>query len=113
MASAGASGNVTVEDQRSYKKIETLRGKYPTEIHSILSEVCGEQTVDRSTVCGERTVDRSTVCGEQTVDRSTVLRWAARFREGHVTMNDDHKSGRPKTSTYERIVKLVADFSYT
>jgi hypothetical protein len=47
MASAGASGTVTVEDQRSYIKIETLRGKRPTEIHSALPEVCGEQTVDR------------------------------------------------------------------
>ena len=50
MASAGASGTVTVEDQRSYIKIETLRGKNPIEIHSALREVCCEQTVDRSTV---------------------------------------------------------------
>ena len=63
---------MTVEDQKSYIKIETLRGKNPTEIHSVLHEVCGEETVDHSTVCGEETVDRSTVCGEETVDRSTV-----------------------------------------
>ena len=35
MASAGASGTVTGEDQRSYIKIETLRGKTPTEIAAI------------------------------------------------------------------------------
>jgi len=35
MASAGASGTVTGEDQRSYNKIETLRGKTPTEIVAI------------------------------------------------------------------------------
>jgi len=35
MASAGASGTVTGEDQRSYIKIETLRGKTPTEIVAI------------------------------------------------------------------------------
>jgi len=35
MASAGASDNVTGEDQRSYIKIETLRGKPPTEIVAI------------------------------------------------------------------------------
>jgi hypothetical protein len=46
MASAGASGTVTVEDQRSYIKIEALRGKTTTEFHSALLEVCGEQTVD-------------------------------------------------------------------
>ena len=88
MASAGASCTVTVEDQRSYIKIETLRGKNPTEIHSALREVCGEHTVDRS----------------------TVSRWAIHFREGHVTINDDPRPGRPKTSTDERSVELVADF---
>ena len=88
MAPAGASGTVTVEDQKSYIKIETLRGKNPTEIHSALREVCGEQTVERS----------------------TVSRWATRFREGRVTLNDHPKPGRPKTSTDERSVKLVADF---
>jgi hypothetical protein len=36
MASAGASGTVAVDDERSYSKIETLRGKTPTEIHIVL-----------------------------------------------------------------------------
>jgi hypothetical protein len=114
---------MTVEDQCSYIKIETLRGKNPTEIHSELREicgeqtvdlstvcgeqtvdrntVCGEQTVDRSTVCGEQTVDRSTVCGEQTVDLTTVCRWATRFRERRVTINDDQMPGELETSTDE------------
>ena len=87
MASAGASGTVTVEDQRSYIKIETLLGKNPAEIHSALREVCGEQTVDRS----------------------TISRWATRFREGRVSINDDPRPGRPKTLTDEGSVKLVAD----
>ena len=86
--SAGASGTVTVEDQRLYIKTETLRGKNPTEIHSALREVCGEETVDSSTV---------SCC-------------ASRFREGHVTINDDPRPGRPKTSTVERSMKLVVDF---
>ena len=46
--STGASGTVTVEDQRLYIKTETLRGKNPTEIHSPLREVCGEERVDSS-----------------------------------------------------------------
>ena len=50
MEPAGVSGTVTISDQRSYIKIKTLRGKNPTEIHSALSEVCGEFTVDHSTV---------------------------------------------------------------
>ena len=44
------SGSVTISDQRSYIKIETLRGKNPAEIHGALSEVRGEFTVDDSTV---------------------------------------------------------------
>jgi hypothetical protein len=88
MASAGALSTVAVEDQRSYIKIETLRGKNPTEIHSALCEVCSEQTVDHSTVSG----------------------WATRFCEGRVTINYDQKPGRLKTSTDEQSVKLVADF---
>ena len=75
MASAGASGTVTVEDQRSYIKIETLCGKNTTEIHNALREVCGEQTVERS----------------------TVSHWATRFREGRV-----HKR-RPKARKAENI----------
>jgi hypothetical protein len=72
MASAGASGTVTAEDERSSIKLHTLRDKNLTGIRIALREVCGVQTVDRSTVCGEQTVDCSTVCGEQTVDCSTV-----------------------------------------
>jgi len=87
-ASAGASGTVTVEDQRLYIKTETLRGKNPTEIHSALREVCGVETVDSS----------------------TVSRWATRFPEGRVTINDDPRPGRPKTSTDERSMQLVVDF---
>jgi hypothetical protein len=44
------------------------------------------------------------------VDRSTVSRWATRFREGRVTINNDPRPGRSKTSTGEQSVKLVADF---
>ena len=81
------------------------------------STVCGEQTVDRSTVCGVQTVDRSTVCGGQTVDRSRVcgeqtvdliqFPVALFVFVKDVTINDDPRPGRPKTSAD---VKLVADF---
>ena len=59
MAAVRVSGTVTNDDQRAYIKIETLRGKTPTEIHTSLMEVCGVETVDRS----------------------TISRWAHRFRE--------------------------------
>ena len=50
MLPAVLSGIMTISDQRSYFKIETLRGKNPKEIHGALSEVCGNFTVDRGTV---------------------------------------------------------------
>ena len=78
---------MTISDQMSYSKIETLRGKNPTEIHGALSEVCGEFTVDRSTVSG----------------------WANRFRGGCVRIDNDPRPGRPRISTDDRTVKPMAD----
>ena len=80
------SGTVTISDQRSYIKIETLCSKNPTEIHGALSEVCGEFTVD---------------C-------STVSSWANHFCGGCASIDNDPWSGRPRTSTDERSVKLIA-----
>ena len=54
------SGTVTISGQRPYIKIETSRGKNPTEIHGALSKGSCEFTVDRS----------------------KVFRWANRFRGG-------------------------------
>ena len=68
---------ISRSDQRSYIKIETLRGKTPTEIHNALHEVCGDSVVDRS----------------------TVSRWASRFREGRESVQDNPRSGRPVTAT--------------
>ena len=82
------AGTVTISDQRSYIKIETLRVNNLTGIHGALSEVCGEFTVDRS----------------------TVSRWADRFRGGCMSIDNDPTPGRPRTSTDERSVKLVADY---
>jgi hypothetical protein len=87
MASAGALGTVTVDDQRLYIKIETVRGKNRTETHIALLEVSGEQ-----------------------MDRGKIPHWATRFHEGRVTINDNPRPGRVKTSTDESSVKLVADF---
>ena len=80
-------GTVTISDQRSYIKIETLRGKSFTEMHGPLSEVCSEFTVDHS----------------------MVSHGANRFRAGCASIDNGPRSGRPRTSTDERSVKLVAD----
>ena len=77
---------ISRSDQRSYIKIETLRGKTPTEIHNALHEVCGDSVVDRS----------------------TVSRWASRFREGRESVQDNPRSGRPVTATDDTSVVIVS-----
>jgi len=79
------SGQISRSDQRSYIKIETLRGKTPTEIHNALHEVCGDSVVDRS----------------------TVSRWSSRFREGRVSIQDDPRNGRPVTAMDDTSVSIV------
>ena len=64
-----------------------LRGKNPTEIHGALSKVCGEFTVDRC----------------------TVSLWDKHFHGSCVSIYNDPRPGRQRTSTDERSVKLVAD----
>ena len=87
MEPACVSVTVIISDQRSYIKIGTLRSKNPPEIHGALSEVCGEFTMDHS----------------------TVSRWANRFPGECVRIENDPRPGRPRISTDERSVKLVAD----
>ena len=86
MEPAGVSGSVTISEQRSYIKIETLHSKNPTEIQGVLREACGGFTVD---------------C-------STVSRWANHFHGSCVSVDSDPRPGRSRT-TDERSVKLVAD----
>jgi transposase len=77
---------VLQNDQRSYIKIETFRGKNPTEIQNALHEVCRDSVVDRS----------------------TVSQWASRFREGRVSIPDDPGSGRPVTAMDDTPVVIVS-----
>ena len=67
-------GTVTISVQISYIKIETLRGKFPTEIQGALSEVCGEFTMD---------------C-------NTVPRSSNYFRGGCVSIDNDPRPERPR-----------------
>ncbi|PSN40948.1 hypothetical protein C0J52_26442, partial [Blattella germanica] len=62
MDPAGVSGTVTVEDQRSYFKIETLRGKNPTEIHRAFVTSTDERSVKLVTDALEK--DRRATCEE-------------------------------------------------
>ena len=84
METAGVSGTVNISDQRSYIKFETLREKNPTEIHGGLSEVCGEFPVPQFWLDN-------------------------RFHSSSVSIDNDPRPGRPRTSTDGTNVKLVAD----
>ena len=79
-------GQISRSDQQSYIKIETLWGKNPTEIHNALHKVCGDNVVDHS----------------------TVSRWASRFREGWVNIQDDPRSRRPVTAMDDTSVIIVS-----
>jgi transposase len=91
MVAVRVSGTVTNDAQRAYIKIEILRGKTRMEIHSSLMEVCGVKAVDRS----------------------TISRWAQHFREGRLSIENDPKSGRRRTSTddqnVERVVQILEE----
>ncbi|VVC42113.1 Hypothetical protein CINCED_3A015308 [Cinara cedri] len=74
-----SSVHISVFEQRAYIKIETIRGKTVPEIHAALNEVCGTDTVDRS----------------------TVQRWHQRFRDGRISIDNNPRSGRPSTVTQD------------
>ncbi|KAL4083208.1 hypothetical protein QTP88_028538 [Uroleucon formosanum] len=74
-----SSAHISVFEQRAYIKIETIRGKTVPEIHAALNEVCGTDTVDRS----------------------TVQRWHQRFRDGRTSIDNNPRSGRPSTVTQD------------
>jgi hypothetical protein len=67
MAAVCVSGTMTNDDQCAYIKIETLRRKIPLEIHSSPMEVCGVETVARS----------------------TISHWAPRFRDRRLSIEND------------------------
>jgi hypothetical protein len=67
MEAVRVSGTVTNDDQRTYIKIETLHRTPPMEIHSLLLEVCGVETVDQR----------------------KISRWAQRCHEGRLSVEND------------------------
>jgi len=42
------------------------------------------------------------VCSVEAVDRSTISRWAQRFHEGRLSIENDPKSGQSRTSTEDQ-----------
>jgi hypothetical protein len=100
MASADASGTEMVEDQRSYIKIETLLGKTLQKFTlPCMKFVMSTQWAVIQFVMSRQWAVVQFVMREWAV---VVSHWATHFRERHVTINDDPRPGKPKTSTYDR-----------
>lgn len=71
--------DVTIEEQRAFVKIMTLRHKKPSEIHQELVEACGEAAMALR----------------------TVQKWVKRVEDGESSTQDAARSGRPSTSNEE------------
>lgn len=76
---------ISEQDFRSYIKICTLFGQSPTAIHETLQQHRPDSAPSYA----------------------TVKRWAARFRSGRESIEDDPRSGRPMTSLSEVHVAAV------
>jgi len=77
---------ISRSDQRSYIKIENFRANNTTEIHNALHKVFGDSVVDGS----------------------TVSRWASRFRDGRVSIQDEPRSGQPVTAAEDTSVFILS-----
>lgn len=47
------------------------------------------------------------VYGDNTLSKRAVYVWVAHFKEGRITIFDEPRSGRPKTSTDEASVQII------
>lgn len=78
---------ISQEEQRSYIKIEHLRGKTGREIHENLCEACGPYAVSFN----------------------TVYRWLRRFSTGILDSSDEQRSGRPIEATDKCHIEKVKE----
>jgi histone-lysine N-methyltransferase SETMAR len=53
--------------------------------------------------------DMVNVLGNDAPSRATVFNWLAEFKRGRSTIDDEPRSGRPKTATTEEIIEYVHD----
>jgi transposase len=59
------------------------------------------------TLCRKTLSSLMEVCGVEAVDRSTISRWTQRFHEGRLNIENDPKSGQPRTLTDDQSVQRV------
>jgi histone-lysine N-methyltransferase SETMAR len=49
------------------------------------------------------------VCGDSSPSFSTIKKWAAEFKRGRTSLEDDPREGRPKSATTPEIIEQVRD----
>jgi transposase len=49
------------------------------------------------------------VYGDSSPSFSTIKKWAAEFKRGHISLEDDPSEGRPKSATPPEIIEQVHD----
>jgi histone-lysine N-methyltransferase SETMAR len=52
------------------------------------------------------------VCGETSPSFSTIKKWAAEFKRGRNSLEDDPREGRPKSATTPEIIEQVHDVAW-
>ena len=76
---------VTIEEQRAFVKIMTLRHRKPPEIHEALLEACGDSAMALR----------------------TVQKWAQRVHEGNGSTEDASRTGRPSSACVDEHVEQI------
>ena len=83
-----SKSSVIEQEQRAYIKFRSLLKDSNRNIHNDLVKVCGDQALAYS----------------------TVRRWVQLFREERDSIEDEPRTGRPKSATCEPSIELVGEF---
>ena len=83
-----SKSSIIEQEQRAFIKFRSLLKDSNRNIHNDLVEVCGDQALSHS----------------------TVRRWAQLFREEWESVEDEPRTGRPKSATGDLSIESVHEF---
>ena len=83
-----SKSSIIEQEQRAYIKFRSLLKDSNRNIHN----------------------DPVEVCGDRALAYSTVRRWAQLFREGRESVEDEPRTGRPKSATGDLSIESVHEF---
>jgi len=86
----------------------------PNKIHSKLVKVYGDSSLSFSTIKEGLTPNEIhskfiKVYGDSSLSFSTIKKWAAEFKLGRTSLEDDPREGRPESATTPEIIEQVHD----